>query len=169
MKRFTITLTAAAVVLAAATLADAGKGNGNGGGNHRSGPSGNAGISFRKHTGGGVNFQSQVVQHRFQSNHVNTQANFRHPKIVLNNITHGRRLSIAHCPTTCWKKCDFGYCFPSKACCHWEYKYWVPACGFYAYYCPYTYIEYWYCVEDDCYYPKGYCPIAYRAKYTFVW
>jgi hypothetical protein len=159
----TLAAVVASVTLVGAAVAKPGKGNGNGGSNNggnrqatvrsmQSGPSGNKFAQVQK-------FQ-QFNGHRLDV--------VRNSRIVVNQSRQGQSFHLSHCPSK-FKQHSFGFCFHGKACGHWQHKCWVPTYGCYFYYCPYTLVEYWYCVEDDCYYPVGYCPIAYRVKYKFAW
>jgi hypothetical protein len=58
----------------------------------------------------------------------------------------------------CGTKCSFGYCYKNYTHCHWAHKCWLPACGCYGYYCPYTLVYYYWCEPDLCWYPITYCP-----------
>jgi hypothetical protein len=69
----------------------------------------------------------------------------------------------------CGKKCDFGFCFHGHNHCHWSHSCWCAPCNCYCNYCPSTCCYYWWCVEDQCWYPYGYCPVAYVKVYNFCW
>jgi hypothetical protein len=153
------------VAVVGAVYAKPGSGKGPGG---SKGPSsGNGGQVFSRQSNP-VNTQTpKMGQSQFKSQKLDQVV--RSDRVQINHVDKSFKLSINSCPSKSYKKCDFGYCFSGKSCCHWEYKCWQPLYGCYFFYCPYTYCDYWFCVEDDCYYPVGFCPVAYRVKYKFVW
>ena len=146
-------LAAAIVSVAMVGLAQAGSGHARG---HSNAPQG--GVSQK---------QSQIVQNNQHGKQADAKS-IKSDRVQMTHYDKSFKFSMDRCPSS-YKKCDFGFCFYGKSCRHWEYRCWQPSCGCYFYYCPYTCCDYWLCVEDDCYYPVGFCPVAYRVKYKFGW
>jgi hypothetical protein len=149
MKTILTSTVAAVVALTVTSLAFAG---GKGPGGHGSTGSHGTVHSTGKNTGGHTTskYHQTNVNKNFTKN-INKKVTTKKTNFKNYHLTHGKKLGK-------------GYYFPGKFHNHWNFCCFNKWYGCYLYYCPCTFVWYYWCEPDCCYYPVWYVP--YRC---YVW
>ena len=149
MKTLLTSTVAVIVALTANSLVLAGGGKGSSGNGSNGNHSSNGTVH---HTAKPVNYNTFKGPQTTQNKNVYHKYTTTNPKYKNYHLTHGKKFGKG------------GYSYSGKFHTHWNFCCFNKLYGCYLYYCPCTFVWYYWCEPDCCYYPVWYVP--YRV---YVW